>query len=962
MTVFREKRGEILYPKDNGFDDIIGEWADLIRKGHKIGFIPLFITGCGVSKETKNLKGEKVILPDIYDIVDALKESYEKVNANIPDINNLFKEWEILKHKKKKDRSIVAKILEAFQKDTRITNYCESQQKDNPPCTHPWKEFNNQLLDKIVDAEPALFHEKLSDVYKLVDAVCLTLNFDGLLIRALLKNRKNNNERAFSLPIKSECESFFLRTLSKNNQNERNFLEIQIRGDILYVTCTAKGYCPQKGAGKERSIWASIASYISGEEDKKALTPKPSELLKCPSCGEAGVPFLSFPGSYDKEKAMQGMLETIWKYLAFRVGTVTVVGLSGEWDPLIIAFLGDLLSERAIPLMVIDRYPEAVKSENDGKKATYIIRELVKPKTHFAVALGIDADNFMEKLSANIMLSEKTGMKVSKNIWTNPPVPDKYWDDDKDIWRSEQSFELKKSINSELSDIEKKLTDIMGKEKIHKFAQLGLKSHWLGIDQGNSKAKYHTRYYHSIGVMKIASYLYKEAIKNSNMKSDDCELQFLRMAALLHDIGHLPFSHLIEDIFNELNWKPAAYKGFYSHVFQTDEKIKALFSEGSEYKRQLNDLGYTVDELINLINGRYGVGYLDAIVNSPLDADKIDYVFRDTDSTNRKISIPPIQFLKDIVDGLILTPEKYIAFSGISAKAMSELLNARSFLYRNLYLQPGILILEGIIKLIIKTFFVRIMNLEEDNIMQRIKQKRFPDLGEYKITFCIDKLQGLLDEAITSNCVTQFLEKLQGEKPHNKLPKDIDNYELKIICLMFNEIDKNKHSFNKIFLQNLQLGFGEIINTNSEDDLKRLESKIIHWRIKGAKEKIDGLLRDVKFRLPGAAVMEASRLPKVLSTADSRKEKERSDGTKIFSETILVPKENHEIWNPTHKAAIAIHDSSLKNAIEQYHNVYLYPLAGDLDNSYFKQALNLIEKLFNKNGISTEANEAGHGH
>ncbi|MFZ3122711.1 MAG: hypothetical protein WA104_05035 [Thermodesulfovibrionales bacterium] len=459
MTAFGKKRGEILYPNDNGFDEIIREWADLIKKEHKIGLIPLFITGCGVSKETKNLKGERVVLPDIYDIIDELRKLYGQVNPNIPDINDLFKEWETLKKKKRKDRSIAAKILNAFQKDTRIANYCENQQTFNPNCKHPWKELNDQLLDRILDAEPALFHEKLSDIYKSVDAVCLTLNFDGLLIRALLKNRETNYERAFSLPIKSECESFFLRTSAKNNQNDRDFLEIQIRGDILYVTCTARGYCPQKGEGKERSIWASIASYSSEGEDKKTLSPKPTpkELLKCSSCGEQGVPFLSFPGSYDKEKAMQDMLEIIWKYLAFRVGTVTVVGMSGEWDPLIIAFLGDLLSERAIPLLVVDKYPETVRTENTVKEPTYIIRELVKPKTHFAVALGINADSFMDMLSANIEANSATEIKVNKIDWIKEPEDDKYWDyDNKNIWGS-QNYELREQINSKMSNIEKKL-------------------------------------------------------------------------------------------------------------------------------------------------------------------------------------------------------------------------------------------------------------------------------------------------------------------------------------------------------------------------------------------------------------------------------------------------------------------------------------------------------------------------
>jgi len=103
----------------------------------------------------------------------------------------------------------------------------------------------------------------------------------------------------------------------------------------------------------------------------------------------------------------------------------------------------------------------------------------------------------------------------------------------------------------------------------------------------------------------------------------------------------------------------------------------------------------------------------------------------------------PVQFLKDIVNGLSITPEKYLSFSGVSAMAAVGLLRERQRLYRSLYLQPGIVVLEGIVKLIIKTYFVHSIELGDTEIIGKMKPdyNDYPDLGEYKISYCVKKLQ-----------------------------------------------------------------------------------------------------------------------------------------------------------------------------------------------------------------------------
>ncbi len=917
--VFHGITDKIIYQNaTDKYDEVINRWAGFVKEKHRKGLIPLFITGLGVSKDDKNS------IPDMYDIVAKLKEAFNEDNNDeryFPEIKKLLETLKKLHENDQKDRSTVARLLNAFQ--------------EREDLREKWKSLNREwLLPAILNANPTPFHKALANLYESFDAVNITLNFDGLLIREFEINRKEEKgeqEKAFSLPIKEECESFFLRPLNTDN-TVKEYLEIQIRGDILYVECDAKEfYCPNKD--KRHSLWAPIASYPASEKnaDKKKKLES-DHFLKCPYCGHIGVSFLSFPGSYEKERDMIDMLEIVWKYLAFRVGSVTVVGTSGEWDPLIVAFLGDLLTEREIPLLVVDHYPEGKDyiEGNRNRRPTYIIKELIDTKAHNGMALGVSADQFMIDLTGKLSTKEAQISNTVEN--TNGYTDDEYWYD------MAKDTRLKRSVNLEYSQLENNVRIKLKDKRIDKFAQLGLKSYWMGIQPSKAK-RYHTRFQHSIGAMKVGSYLYDNAIKHACLEENRYEKQFLRLAALLHDIGHLPFSHLIEDVFNELNWKPAGYKDHYSHVFQTDKEIEELFNDnGQNLKTQLEETGYCVTDIIKLVNGHFGVGYLDAIINSSIDADKIDYVFRDTYSTGRKTSLEPVQFLKDIVNGLSITPEKYLSFSGVSAMAAVGLLRERQRLYRSLYLQPGIVVLEGIVKLIIKTYFVHLIKLDNNRIIDKMKLSDydFPDLGDYKISYCITDLKAIFNE----------LTKTRKNK----------NFELEVVGFMFDKITANKYTnvLSSDFLQNITKGFETINKIQGEGDLKRLEQKVTHKRLKGKKEKIQEIARDVMFRMPSNAIVAVIKPSRFLSSAESRNERERSDGTKSFSECILVPENDHSTWNTNDKAVMTIHDSKLNDKDNKDENisVYMYPLSDDTDNSHYKYSLNLFKKLSNENSIS----------
>lgn len=909
MSAFKgalEPATRLVSSEDKAFEPVIADWVQNIKTQFTKGLVPLFVTGSGMSGDVPNMNGILEKLETLY-----VNKSSQSGQTQDEDIDNLFKTY----RKHSSDRSVVGRILNTFQGEKNSSLYSV------------WQELNNWLLNEIVEATPSDSHEILASLMEEVDAKCVTLNFDGLLVRQMIKNEKI----AFSLPMAKDCERFFLRTGGRRGDE---FLEIGARGDILYLICQRsqeEGFCPEKG--KEQSIWAFLPATRSGA---KILL---ETMRKCPACGDDRVSYLSFPGSDEKERDIQEILAVLWQYLCFRVSCVTVLGVSGWWDPVIVAFLGDLLAERNIPLLLIDKKP----------KDTFLYKELIQPGVTHAIALECECDIFSNRLkrcfenqSAPSRKSNPRPLNEGSSIQTAKPFCDPFWD----ILIIKRSGLLQSFTTAIERELEKRICDDY---QLDKCAQLGLKSKWLGIPKtdGTHQNGYHNRLQHSLGVMTIASYLYDKITKQSPCDTyNENEKQFLRIAALLHDVGHLPFAHLIEEIFDELKWKPAGYETSFTHTLNTTSNITKMFQQYSHFEEEISKLGYSKDDLVKLINGEMGVHYLDAIINSPIDADKIDYIFRDTTSTAKSITLSPVQFLKDIVKGASFTPEGFLSLSGVSARASADLLETRAFLYKHLYLRPGIRFLECAIKFIAITYFVHWVGLQDGGtakISEEIAKakKPFSDLGDYKIRTCIERLQAMAkeggqrdDDEVEMFVVRKMKEYLLGDSING----------LRAECFLTDKVKKA-----------IGFCFERIEGTNGEDDLKKLEATIIYHSSRGmsAMEILQyrKAARDCVLRLPGAILIDIKEPSKFLSVADARKAHERSDGTRAYSECIIVPGGDYSTWRPSQTAdtSTSLLSSCLAEMGEKTTHVYIYRMTKS--NSDVDHAVNLFEKLLRQKGI-----------
>jgi uncharacterized protein len=128
----------------------------------------------------------------------------------------------------------------------------------------------------------------------------------------------------------------------------------------------------------------------------------------------------------------------------------------------------------------------------------------------------------------------------------------------------------------------------------------------------------HTRFEHCVGVM----YLAGQVLENPNVSlvATEDEARATRLSALLHDVGHGPFSHVFEHL-------------LVKELDRTHEDITSWLIEKSEVADKLAKLGYVPKEISHLAVGklhRPGRAFLDQIISSAVDVDKQDFIVRDT--------------------------------------------------------------------------------------------------------------------------------------------------------------------------------------------------------------------------------------------------------------------------------------------------------------------------------------------
>lgn len=148
--------------------------------------------------------------------------------------------------------------------------------------------------------------------------------------------------------------------------------------------------------------------------------------------------------------------------------------------------------------------------------------------------------------------------------------------------------------------------------------------HQLGVSYFTFQGAEGSRFTHSVGVMHVASHLVNHL---QEITEGMAELRPLILAsALLHDIGHGPFSHVTEKIlgYDHEDWSCKIIAG--------DTQVRKVLDNF----KPIPDLA---DKIVDVLKKKYKPKYVSHIVSSQLDADRMDYLLRDSYMTGTKYGL-----------------------------------------------------------------------------------------------------------------------------------------------------------------------------------------------------------------------------------------------------------------------------------------------------------------------------------
>ena len=304
-----------------------------------------------------------------------------------------------------------------------------------------------------------------------------------------------------------------------------------------------------------------------------------------------------------------------------------------------------------------------------------------------------------------------------------------------------------------VNELECKIIDSPVFQRLRKIRQ-------LGTAHLTYPGALHTRFEHCIGSMylakRAANHLKSQEIINEDMSNE------LSIAALLHDIGHGPFSHLFEEVLHE--------KGM------THENITDRIIRETEIADILSRFGVNVKKFSNLCVGtsKNHPRFMNDIIAGFLSVDSMDYLLRDSYFSGVEYGKVDVH---RIIDAYEIAGKK-LAINKDSVYALESLMLARYEMFRAVYFHKSVRASAVMI--------IRAMNLSDEEL-------HFTNLDN------LDDFLQLTDERILYN-----ISNINSNSENSRLAKKlvIDYTNRKMLKLVFEKIVLGKDEFStKIFAQ-----------------------------------------------------------------------------------------------------------------------------------------------------------------
>lgn len=277
----------------------------------------------------------------------------------------------------------------------------------------------------------------------------------------------------------------------------------------------------------------------------------------------------------------------------------------------------------------------------------------------------------------------------------------------------------------------------------------------LGMSETVYPSASHTRFAHSLGVMHLARKL------GDSIGLPEEQVRENQVAGLLHDSGHLPFSHTFEDLFE-------------SRVGYSHEKISCDYIDKLVSNENV-DFPVDPDSVKDIILGQYSGTNL---VSNEIDCDRLDYLLRDSYHTG-------IQLGKIEHDTLIKFAEQIdgdLGFDHKSLRSVERLLDARMQMNYSVYSHDTVNITETMLERAVELHvdntddeMVDLVGLDDSEMSYLLLNSNYDPASEL-YSFVRDRK--LYKTAYYNPLDEQDVENLK--KIQNELSEDVQSHEEKI--------------------------------------------------------------------------------------------------------------------------------------------------------------------------------------
>ena len=206
----------------------------------------------------------------------------------------------------------------------------------------------------------------------------------------------------------------------------------------------------------------------------------------------------------------------------------------------------------------------------------------------------------------------------------------------------------------------------------------------LGLAYFAYQGAEHSRFTHCLGSYHLATRMIAKLRLGYELAEE--HQTAVRVAALLHDLGHGPYSHVIESIL-----------GFHHEDFT----VAAIESDETEVARLVKNYSDSLtSDVAGIIRGEFRPMALAQLVSSQLDVDRMDYLLRDSLMTGAKYGIYDLEWIIKSIEINERDDHLYVSARGIYA--VEDYLQARYYMYRQVYFHRTLRSAEAVLRVLLK--------------------------------------------------------------------------------------------------------------------------------------------------------------------------------------------------------------------------------------------------------------------